>query len=157
MHFKLHQTLNTVLIIFWTLWLLIVLTTDCCDLLIYQGWLASEWPFASNNLGAVIKMTSRYHLSPFTVVSLFVMIILWCGLNLGIFLKAFCYQRDRHQFLKMAGWGYLFLIGLNLCFYIADEIFIFYDFTDGLTSRISLLILCYACLFNEINSTTTLT
>lgn len=122
----------------------IVLATDCCDLLIYYGLLASDWPFASNNLGAVFKMVSRYHLPPFIAISLFILIILWCAGNFGLFLNALMHLKKRTKFLNLSCWAYLFLIGLNLCFDLADEIFIFYDFTDGLMGRISLLILCYA-------------
>ena len=149
MHLKLHACLNTTLISFWTLWLSIVLASDCCDLFIYYGWLAADWPFTSNNLSAVFRMGSRDHLSPPPIISLFWIIILWCLGNLGLFLKAFYHFKERQKFLILSGWAYFFLIGLQLCFNLADELFIFYDFTDGLMARISLMILCYGCVLVE--------
>ena len=150
MSFKFHESLNTLLVSFWMAWLVIVFATDCCDLLVYYGFLASDWPFASNNLEVIFKMGGRYNLSPLIAVSLFTLIILWCAGGLGMFLNAFFHIKNRDRFLNVSCWAYLFLIGLNLCFCIADEIFIFYDYMDGLMGRISLLILCYMCSLAEI-------
>lgn len=144
MDYRVHQSFNTLFVSFWTVWIGVVLAADCCDLLVYYDFLASDWPFASNNLKFVFKMVERYHLSDLIAISLFAIIILWCVGSFWLFLRSLLYLKNRDKFLRLSCQAYLSLIALHLVFDIADEIFIFYDFTDGLMGRISLLILCYA-------------
>ncbi|HXF90647.1 MAG TPA: hypothetical protein VNJ29_01815 [Candidatus Nitrosotenuis sp.] len=149
MSYRIHRHINILLVSFWTLWLFIVFVSDCCDLLIYFNQLPTTWPFNSHNLNAVLTMIQIYNLSPSIGIFLFVLIILWCLGNLGIFLKALFHYPNRYLYLHWSSIGYLFLIGLHLCFDIADEIFIFYEFTDGLMARLSVILLSYGCLMTE--------
>lgn len=145
----LHHRLNVLLISFWAVWLVIVSASDLCNLLVYFDWLEPDFPFNSNNFAAVQKMMGRYKLSDIWSIFLFAGIISWCLINAALFMAAIALRKQHQQLLDWAGQGYLMLIALHICFDIADELFIFYEFADGLMSRLGTIILCYLCLWLE--------
>jgi hypothetical protein len=65
------------LICFWAIWFTVVFASNVCDALVQIGMLPANWPFASGNYAAIVKVTARYAVPSAVSGALFVGVILW--------------------------------------------------------------------------------
>jgi hypothetical protein len=113
---------------FWTLWMLIVFTTNVFDGLKAMGVLPDGWTFASGNYGFMLEVT-KVHQTPATIVALlFLGVIIWEGLSAVLLWRAF----NSFRGIARSDLGDLYAafavsIALWAGFIIADEIFFAYD------------------------------
>lgn len=115
------------LIGFWAIWFSVVFASNVCDAFVQTGFLPPNWPFASGNYGAIVKVTGRYAIPRVVSGLLFLGVILWEGLGTVLFWRAAVIAgwlgRGRDTLYPAFGCG----LALMAAFVITDEICIAYD------------------------------
>lgn len=121
-------TLKLGLLLFWSLWFSVVFTTNTFEGLKCLRLLPQDWKFASDNYTAITKATSAYSLPGWLNVLLFFGVILWQGLAVALFWRAFLGSL-RAGGVDPGAITTAFAVGLALwaAFMLADEVFCFYE------------------------------
>jgi hypothetical protein len=114
------------LICFWAIWFTVVFASNVCDALVQIGMLPANWPFASGNYAAIVKVTARYAVPSAVSGALFVGVILWEGIGTFLFWRAVFVGRragsGRDAMYPAFGCG----LALMTAFVITDEVCIVY-------------------------------
>jgi hypothetical protein len=130
------------LVLFWSLWLSVVFSSNLTDGLRQVGLLPMEWRFASGNFRLIVQTIEIYSLGESWAAILFASVVL---VQLGaamLFWRAFLdrdtrIERDSPKVLQAFSLGIL----LFAAFLVADELFVVYDRLPGLETT-HLLVLC---------------
>lgn len=120
-------SLKRYLLLFWSLWFSVVLSTNVCDALQELGLLGEPWRFASGNFRFLSETTARYHVPGAVNAVLFLGVLLWEGSATFFFWRTWWETRDR--LVKKARFLYpAFSVSLLLwaAFLLADEMLIAY-------------------------------
>ena len=116
------------LLLFWSLWYVIVLATNLCEGFEHLRIFSHTWPFASGNLGAITKATTRYCSSRRLPRLLFFGVVCWQLAAVVLFGSAIA-ASVRAGSVDSESVNAAFLAGLGLwsAFMLADEVLKQYD------------------------------
>jgi hypothetical protein len=114
------------LLLFWSVWLTVVFTTNVLDGCKALGLLGDNWSFASGNYRLLVETTARYGTPRWLNSLLFLGVIAWEGMATLLFWLAWLRFRGKEESRWLLYTA--FTVGLMLwsAFAIADELFIAY-------------------------------
>lgn len=137
--------LKRLLLVFWSIWLTLVFTTNLFDGAKAIGLLADSWKFASGNYRLLADATRLYDPPAWVNGALFLGVICWEGLAAFLFWRAWWNYRGG----KRVGGRTVFLaftvsLGLWAAFLVANEVLINYRieavFLGLLTAQLATLL-----------------
>ena len=138
------------LVLFWSLWLTVVFSTNACDGLKELGALDEQWRFASGNFRFLVDTTARYDAPAWLNGVLFLGVILWEGSAAVLFWLAWWQTRRQppatSRLLHAAFFVSIMLWG---AFMLADELLMAYKvesthlalFTGQLVTLLAIVLL----------------
>ncbi len=118
------------LMFFWGLWLLIVAFTDTIDYLQTLSLITKNFPFSSKNFNFLTNFVSKYFSNPFFVHSIYIFIISWVYLLIGVWWRQFKYYMKDRRVVHLSKFCKNLTL-LTAFFVLADEFFIQYEIEHG--------------------------
>lgn len=116
------------LLLFWTVYFLLVLATNLADGLKSLRILPAGWVFASGNFGLMIKVTRIYNIPHWFVGLLFLGVCLWETAAVYCFWRAFRdFRGVTREGMSVVYRAFAASLGLWAAFVIADEFLIVYE------------------------------
>ena len=115
------------LLLFWALYFTIVFASNLADAFQAMALLPEGFPFVSGNYALIVRVTGIYGTPDEINVTLFLGLLLWQALAVGLFWRAF-----RSYGRRADGWEAVYRsfgtgIGLWASFVLMDEVFIAYE------------------------------
>jgi len=114
------------LLLFWAIWLSAVFLGNLADTGKELGVLDESWAFASGNWQFIRDTTARYGTPDLVNGVLFAGVILWEGIAVVLFWRAYCALRGRGTGRTVLYAAFTTSLLLWGAFLVADEIFIAY-------------------------------
>ncbi len=122
------MTIKRGALLFWALWFSIALSTNITDGLKAFEVLPDTWGFASGNYLFMQTVTSIYSFPEWLVAVLFLGVLLWEGLAMWLFWRAFKdFKGIKGPGLDHAYTAFAVSLALWASFMLADEILIAYE------------------------------
>ncbi len=141
-----QQRVKQIILLFWSMWFSIIVTTNFFDYLKSVNYLNKGWKFASGNFKAMLETTAIYHTPRTFVLILYLGVIMWQISCAFFFWRAFILSFSKNKKSHSFYLAFSLAIGLFASFAISTEIFIDYS-TEETFIRIftALLISLFIC------------
>lgn len=138
MKYRALSLLERGILLFWTVWATLVMLTDGIDFLQQIKVLPANLAFSSGNHALVAKSLAYYHLDmPWLTLGLYGLIVLASIVIAVLFWRAlFMPTVPDERYLCAVYWAFLFKLGIDLFFMLADEVFMQYDLEHGHMNRL---------------------
>jgi hypothetical protein len=120
-----------IIVLFWTLWWLIALWTDCIGAMSHLGWLQASWA-PDSNFPFLMGSLKMYNVPLWGVWFCYLGIIAWLGLSTATFIwAASALHRTKTIWLRRAEIAFIVSLTLWLAFFLADQLIMKFDLEEN--------------------------
>lgn len=122
-----NQRIIQLILLFWSVWFSIIVSTNFFDYLKSVNYLSKEWKFASGNFKAMLETTDIYNTPRTFVIILYFGVILWQITCSFFFWRAFVQTFSKNIMTPTLYLAFSLGLALFASFAITTEIFIDYS------------------------------